>query len=193
MRISKEQAKANREKVVDAASGLFRAHGFDGIAVVDIMKAAGFTHGGFYNHFGSKADLSAEALGRAFEQMSDERDRQPDLATLLRRYLSRPARAAPARTCPAAALAGDAARQPEQVRGAFARGLEDMIDSIRHRLETEDRVDPAQAPNLALIVVTRMAGALALSRAVPDDHPLAQALLDVNLDAILADIAAATA
>lgn len=193
MKLTREQAKANREKVLDAAAGLFREHGFDGVAVADIMQAAGFTHGGFYNHFRSKADLSAEALGRAFGQMATERERQPDLATLVRLYLSRPARAAPARTCPAAALAGDAARQPESVRAAFADGLEAMIGSVRQRLESEGGVDPARAPALALTIVTRMAGALALSRAVPDDHPLARALLEINLADILADTGTPTA
>ncbi|HEX7947451.1 MAG TPA: TetR family transcriptional regulator, partial [Phenylobacterium sp.] len=54
MKISKAQAQANRERVVATASEMFRARGFDGVAVADLMQAAGFTHGGFYNHFASK-------------------------------------------------------------------------------------------------------------------------------------------
>jgi len=59
MRVTREQAAANREKIVEVASRLFRKHGFDGIGVADIMKAAGLTHGGFYGHFESKDDLAA--------------------------------------------------------------------------------------------------------------------------------------
>ena len=69
MRLTREQAKASREKVLDATAG-----------------------------------LSAEALGHAFGQMATERERQPDLATLVRHNLSRGARAGPARICHAIAV-----------------------------------------------------------------------------------------
>src|ERR1700732_4357316 len=65
VKVSREQAAANREKIVNVASTLFRKHGFDGIGVSDIMKAAGLTHGGFYGHFASKEVLAAEACARA--------------------------------------------------------------------------------------------------------------------------------
>jgi len=61
VRVSKAQAQANREHIVETASTVFREQGFDGIGVADLMAAAGFTHGGFYKHFGSKADLMVEA------------------------------------------------------------------------------------------------------------------------------------
>ena len=57
MKVTLEQAAANREKIVEVASILFRKHGFEGIGVADIMKAAGLTHGGFYGHFKSKDDF----------------------------------------------------------------------------------------------------------------------------------------
>src|SRR5215510_4276226 len=64
MKVTREQAAANREKIVEVASILFRKHGFDGIGVADIMKAAGLTHGGFYGQFASKEELAAEACAR---------------------------------------------------------------------------------------------------------------------------------
>ena len=51
MKVSREKAAENRERVIEAAAALFRAKGFDGIGVADIMKAADLTHGGFYGHF----------------------------------------------------------------------------------------------------------------------------------------------
>ena len=42
---------------------LFRKHGFEGIGVADIMKAAGLTQGGLYGHLDSKGDLAVEACG----------------------------------------------------------------------------------------------------------------------------------
>src|SRR2546422_11254739 len=64
VRVTREQAAAHRERILDVAGTLFRERGFDGIGVADIMKQAGLTHGGFYGHFKSKDDLAAEIPGR---------------------------------------------------------------------------------------------------------------------------------
>ena len=61
MKVSREQAARNHERIVETASQLFRERGFEGIGVADLMKEAGLTHGGFYGHFSSKEDLIAEA------------------------------------------------------------------------------------------------------------------------------------
>ncbi len=183
MRISKAQAQANRARVVETASALFRARGFDGVAVGELMQAAGFTHGGFYNHFASKEALAAEAVGEAWTEMGAQRARAGCLAELLPAYLSRAARRAPGKTCPAAALAGDVSRQPDAVKAVFAEGLEAMIASVEAGLPaSEGRRE--QAVNL----VVRMVGALALSRAVPDANPLAAELLDAPLRASLREV-----
>lgn len=183
MRISKEQSRENRERVVETASTLFRERGFDGVAVADLMRAAGFTHGGFYNHFETKEALAAEALTRAFDQMAAVRDRSAGLAEVLTGYLSRAARGAPGKTCPAAALAGDAARQPPPVRAAFADGVEAMIDSFAAQIGGPDARDRAVA------LLAQMVGALILSRGVPDEHPLADELLKTTLKSCLSDLA----
>ena len=65
MRVSREQFRENREKILQAAARLFRERGFDEVGVADVMKAAGLTHGGFYGHFKSKDDLIAQATGEA--------------------------------------------------------------------------------------------------------------------------------
>src|SRR5260370_38066471 len=65
MRVSREKAAENRERIVETAARLFRENGFDGVGVDAIMNAAGLTHGGFYGHFRSKDDLAAEAMTRA--------------------------------------------------------------------------------------------------------------------------------
>ena len=65
MKVSKEQAAASRERILDAGTRLFRERGFDGIGVADLMQEAGLTHGGFYGHFASKEELMARACERA--------------------------------------------------------------------------------------------------------------------------------
>src|SRR5260370_17580808 len=61
MRLTQEQATENRQRIIETAGRLFRESGFNGVSVADLMKAAGFTHGGFYNHFPSKEALAASA------------------------------------------------------------------------------------------------------------------------------------
>ena len=68
MRVSREQAAENRERVLDAAAKLFRERGLGGVGVAELMKAVGLTHGGFYGQFESKEDLMVQACARAFEQ-----------------------------------------------------------------------------------------------------------------------------
>src|SRR5258708_32769111 len=115
MKVSREQAAENRARVLEVAGRLFREKGFDGIAVAEIMKGAGLTHGGFYHQCGSKDDLAAEAcaqmLAGAAERWRKLGDGKDPLGTLARSYLSARHRDGPGNGCVIASLAGDAARQ----------------------------------------------------------------------------------
>ncbi|CAN5907562.1 TetR family transcriptional regulator [soil metagenome] len=184
MRISRDQAQQNHDRVVTTAAKLFRERGFDGVAVGDLMKAAGFTHGGFYNHFKSKDELSAQALDQAFRQMDDHRAAVENLDDLISQYLSEAARRAPGRTCPAAALGGDVARQGEPVKQVFAEGFERMVASMAQRLP-----EGPEARAQAIALLARMAGALALARAMPEGSDLGREVLAAALEACLKDVA----
>ena len=72
MKVSREQAAENRDRIIDVAGRLFRERGLDGIGVANLMKAAGLTHGGFYGHFSSKEDLIVRACRRAVSTMLEE-------------------------------------------------------------------------------------------------------------------------
>jgi TetR/AcrR family transcriptional repressor of nem operon len=172
VRITESQAQKNRQKVVAKASKLFREGGFDGISVNDLMKAAGFTHGGFYNHFESKDALAGEALDYAFRQMDSVRERMPTLDEFITSYLSEEARNAPGSTCPAAAMAGEVARQSDALKSVFAEGVERMIVSIANSLPKAP-----SARDEAVDMVCRMLGALVLARAMPASSSLGRELL----------------
>src|SRR6202011_6137400 len=83
MRVSREKAIENRERIVETASRLFREKGVDGVGVDAIMSGAGLTHGGFYGHFRSKDDLSAEAVVRALERGVEKQSRYTNLTDLV--------------------------------------------------------------------------------------------------------------
>jgi TetR/AcrR family transcriptional repressor of nem operon len=69
-----EQKEQTHQRIVTAAARQFREEGLGGAGVQRIMEEAGLTHGGFYTHFDSKADLTAEAVALA---MKTARWREP--------------------------------------------------------------------------------------------------------------------
>jgi TetR/AcrR family transcriptional repressor of nem operon len=184
MKVTKAQAEANRARVVETASRLFRERGFDGVGVADLMAAAGFTHGGFYKHFGSKADLMAESTACGIAQTMALFE-GVDAATFVRHYLSREHRDGRATGCTMAALGGDAARQPESVRVAFEGGVEHLVAALSQQNGESDAAGAARARARILDVLAHAVGALVMSRACPDDSPLADELLAVSREAIL--------
>ncbi|MEA2814036.1 MAG: TetR/AcrR family transcriptional regulator, transcriptional repressor for nem operon, partial [Rhodospirillaceae bacterium] len=107
MRVSREKAAENRERIVDAAARLFRDKGFDGVGVDAIMKDAGLTHGGFYGHFASKEALAAEAVACAFGRSAARQSDIDSLGELVSDYLSERHRADRANGCAVAALGAD--------------------------------------------------------------------------------------
>ena len=178
MRVTREQADANREKILEAAGRLFRERGYDGIGVADIMKRAGLTHGGFYGHFASKDDLAAEitarVLGRRGWAERITRSAEPSFGGVVRGYLSPRHRDDAGRGCLFAALASDVVRQPRSVRRAFTEGLRDRVDTLRHLLPGRSS---AARRRRALATMAGMVGALVLSRAV-DDPALSDEILE---------------
>lgn len=186
MKISREQVRRNRESLVELAAELVRERGLQGLSIGELSEAAGFTHGGFYNHFDSKEALLTEALARAFERMEAERERASTLDAFVEGYLSESARAAPAQSCPAAALASEVARSAAPIRAVFAEGLERMIASV------EARLPPSEASRAeAIALLCRMVGAMMLARAVPDAGRAGTEILEAARAACVTDLAAA--
>ena len=178
MRVTKAQASANRAHVVETASALFRERGYDGVGVADLMAAAGFTHGGFYKQFQSKADLMAEAAACGFEQAAQRAAAQSP-ADFIAHYLSREHRDHRGAGCTMAALGADAARQSDAVRATFAEGIEGLLTDLRNDDGDAASRDVAQSSRAqTLEMMARLVGALVLSRACPDDSPLADEILD---------------
>jgi TetR/AcrR family transcriptional repressor of nem operon len=171
MRVSRQKAAENRQRVIDTASALFRARGFDGIGVADIMKAADLTHGGFYGHFASKDDLVTQASRQAMARAADNwgkvvaKARESPYAALLDHYLSPHHRDHPDQGCAFAALSGDAARCGKPVRAAFAEGLEPLIDVLTSVIPGRSK---ALRRRKAVAAVAELVGALILARAVND-------------------------
>jgi TetR/AcrR family transcriptional repressor of nem operon len=200
MRITRQQAEGNRARVVETAARLFREKGFEGIGVADLMHAAGMTHGGFYNHFESKDDLSAAACAHALSQAvtaiktvaADERRQGEALSDYRRRYLSRRSRDADGFRCPMVAFGADVSRQGPTLREAYANGLRLYLDAFTRAYTSEQRGRRARADLRAEAIThfATMVGAVSLARSIAKADP---ALSDEILEAALANTEALSA
>lgn len=179
MRVSREKAAENRERIVGIASRLFRERGFDGVGVDSIMRGAGLTHGGFYGHFGSKDDLAAEAVARALERSLERQKRFTDLGDLVSDYLSERHRADRANGCIIAALGADMVRQRRGVRQGLTAHLRAWLDRFAHLLRDGTA---ASRRKRAIATLAGIVGALTLARAV-DDRALSKEILAAARDA----------
>jgi TetR/AcrR family transcriptional repressor of nem operon len=179
LRITKEQAAENRARVVDAATKLFRERGFDAVGVAELMRAAGMTHGGFYNHFESKEALEAAACEGIFAksvarvlaiaEIPDPEDRRRAFEDYRRRYVSPAARDATAPSCPMVAFAGDVSRQSVEVREAYAAGLRAYLDAFQRAGDPGEGSEAAR--RRAMRQFSQLVGTLTLARSVAAADP----------------------
>ncbi|ULR48500.1 TetR/AcrR family transcriptional regulator [Streptomyces deccanensis] len=188
MRVTKAQAEQNRAHIVATAARLFRERGYDGVGVAELMAAAGFTHGGFYKHFRSKADLMAEASTNGLSQTA-ARAEGLGPAEFVESYVSRDHRDGRGEGCTIAALSGDAARQPADLKGEFAAGIENLLTALRTQADTPGDADQRAARTMMIDMLAHAVGAIMLSRACPDGSPLADEILDVCRKEILTSLA----
>jgi len=183
-RVSRKQADLNREIIVDSATRLFRERGLHGISVIDVMAAAGLTHGGFYGHFESKEALAREASGRAFQQsgerwharISESADSDTARRALIEPYLSAASRDNPGDSCPVVAFAGDMCHEAVDsgLRQTFNEGLNQLLQIFG---SLQNSGDDAQDRQQALVQYSLMVGALTLARATRGE-PLSDEILE---------------
>jgi len=182
--VSREQAAENRRAIVAAATQLFRERGVEAVGLIELMKHAGFTQGGFYNHFESKAALVAEVLASAMaegtaELATNARAPVDESATALRRYishyLSQAHRDDIDHGCPVAGFAGDAPRLGAGAQSHYAGGLDDQITILAGLIaESGSLAVTGERRTLreqAISLHCEMVGALVLSRSVAKATP----------------------
>jgi len=169
--VSREQVAENRQKILDAASRLFRERGYDAVTVADVMKAAGLTHGGFYGYFRSKDELIAQTLAHVFAQGLGA---ETDLARFADSYLSRAHCDNLAGGCPTAALGAETVRQSPDTRAVMTEGLRKHIERLSRG---QPGVDAEEARKAAIGSWAAMVGAVILARLV-DDHQFSDEVLE---------------
>jgi TetR/AcrR family transcriptional regulator, transcriptional repressor for nem operon len=153
MRVTRKQAELNRQRIIDSAIRLFAQRGVDSVGVAEVMGDAGFTHGGFYNHFTSKDDLVLEACSTSFlRAVSAMRDR------------ARPQRAHDADfgACLSAAMLCEPAKGNARLGSVYAKGVGEFLDVLAQQYGDRDR---------ALGALSSFVGARVIARAVEAADP----------------------
>ena len=169
MKVTREQASRNRERIVEAAAQLFRERGFEGIGVADLMKEAGLTHGGFYGHFSSKDDLIAEASALALSASlallsnAGERASGDPLSAIAGAYLTSKHRDEPGTGCLLAAVGSDLSRQTPAVRRAVTDHIRSAVELLTKLVPGKSRAARRQK---ALSTYATLVGAMVMARAV---------------------------
>src|SRR5437588_8044628 len=187
MRVSRMQAAENRQAVINAASRLFREHGFDGIGLKDLMEGAGLTQGAFYKQFASKDDLAAQASERALESASCRwsaaaaANPKDPLGAVIAFYLSMEHRAERMDGCPIVALGADAARQGAEVKASFEAGINGYLEMLGRWVGDAESEEPS---GKAMAILSTMVGAVVLSRAVNNEQ-LSQHFLQAAAQSVM--------
>ena len=163
-----------RSRILRAAARGLRKHGYEGVGVAEVMKAAGLTHGGFYAHFKSRDALLAAAAEQAGAESNERLSRAvasakpgEELAALVDAYLSDRHVTAPEEGlgCAIAAAGSEVPRQQPEVRRAAGRRVKDLIGLVERQLPDWGKT---AAHEKAMAITATMVGALLLARAADD-------------------------
>jgi TetR/AcrR family transcriptional regulator, transcriptional repressor for nem operon len=157
------------------------------VGVAELMATAGFTQGGFYKHFGSKADLMAEAAENSLSK-SLSSTCNLDVPGFVNLYVSRDHRDGRGAGCTMAALCGDAARQSDDLKATFASGVENTLAALEEKYTAGLDVTKQGARAKMIDLLAHAIGAVMLSRACPDDSSLADEILETCRAEIIASL-----
>ncbi|MDG4718937.1 MULTISPECIES: TetR/AcrR family transcriptional regulator [Thalassospira] len=198
-----------RIRILNAATALFKKHGFENVTIDQVMAAAGLTRGGFYAHFKNKEDLFVACVENGMSLLSS-----PVLAKLRKAellgndwvtsfaelYLSRLHIENPDMGCALPTLSTEVSRSGDKARTAFSKLINQASEKLAWKLAKEDAVPgidrhinidgddkPRDVPESyeqeATAMLAMMVGAVVLSRAVDDDT--ADRILERTRDTIL--------
>ncbi|MEN8180177.1 MAG: TetR/AcrR family transcriptional regulator [Pseudomonadota bacterium] len=143
--INKEET---RRKMLEAAGRGFREHGYAGIGVDGLVRAAGVTSGAFYSHFGSKDGAFEAVLAAGLDEVIEgvpkfQSEHGTDwVKAFAEYYLGKPHRSDLACGCAMATLTPEVVRSDAEVHAAFEKKMTMIADLVARGLagsSDEDR------------------------------------------------------
>ncbi len=171
----REHKAQSKDKILTAAASLFANKGFEGVSIDHIMQAAGLTRGAFYAHFKSKGDVYNQsvihAAKTARKHMSELAGGNPLKAAQFyltvgsalneANHKNEHIELAGVDYCPVACLISDITQRDQTIQNTYTQVLKGFQSFYQEQGLSADQ---------AVQVTTQLIGALALSKAVTDEH-----------------------
>ena len=172
MRYRPEHKIEIHRKLVKDASRRLRAEGLNGAAVGAVMRDTGLTHGGFYKHFGNKAELIVQSLREAFREIEEMLVHVAEKAppgeawkAIVKTYLSLELCERPDRGCPLVALAPELARADKALKRQIVPELVNYKNQITPFMPGRR---PADKESAFFTIFSTMIGAVEIARMLPE-------------------------
>lgn len=171
MKRSSEKSTASRQKMVEAAGAAFREHGFGGIGVDGLAKAADFTSGAFYFHFKNKMDAFVAGLEASLDELNaairkfQEEDGAGWAGTFASFYLGFKRTCGLGDACAVPVLSSEAERAGPAAREAYEAKMKAVFESLEQGLGGAGEATPRER---ALALMAMLAGGAMISRTVAD-------------------------
>jgi TetR/AcrR family transcriptional regulator, transcriptional repressor for nem operon len=184
-----EHKARTRARIVESARVMFNRHGFDQVSIDGIMKTAGLTRGGFYNHFSSKEDLYAEAVrsfatcnpfARESQRLGGHAGPKHAARRLVGLYLSDAVLDDVDQHCPLIAVPSDVARAGFEPRSAYTSIVRRMLSVFRAAFPASDR----RASSKAQVILNLCVGGMLIARTT-DEPDLRRSLRAAALEQAL--------
>lgn len=162
-----------RESLINAACELFRARGYEGVGVAELLQKSGAPRGSLYFHFpGGKEEIGVEAVKRVGISVADQfralHESGVDMDTLIDRVFKQTAKTVKDRafeaSCPIAATAAGLGKHNPQLAAA----VRDMFASWEREVSVAAiarGMTPKHAAEFAAAMLTCIEGALIVSKA----------------------------
>jgi TetR/AcrR family transcriptional repressor of lmrAB and yxaGH operons len=161
-----------REDLIETAAELFRARGYEGVGVAELLARSGAPRGSLYFHFpGGKEQIGAEAVARVgagvTQRFRDLRESGVDLDTYIERVFKTTARESKERnykgSCPIAAIAAETSSESPALARAVRETFAAWQDEMR-LAAIENGLSAKSATIFASAMLAAMEGAFIVSK-----------------------------
>jgi len=162
-----------RESLISAACELFRARGYEGVGIAELLEKSGAPRGSLYFHFpGGKEEIGVEAVKRVGVSVADQfralRESGVNIDTFVDRVFQTTAKTVKERdfeaSCPIAATAAGLGKH----NPALAAAVRDMFSSWEREITVfaiAQGMKSKHAAEFATAMLTCIEGALIVSKA----------------------------
>jgi TetR/AcrR family transcriptional repressor of nem operon len=186
--------RSTREVVIAAATRLIHVHGYNAMALDDVLRESGVGKGNFYYHFKSKEDLGHAILDQIVDGFLERTlapcFADPDAPPLgqIRCFLDRVLEAQRQRNCVGGCVMGNLASELSDVHEGFRTRLATLFTEWRARLaralESARRrgelASGSEPETVAGFVVASLEGAILLAKVSKDIRVMEQCVAELK-------------